>query len=328
MHLPILPTIILGLTALGTPPTAAETGFPFAAGTDHSGRARAVSDAAGRVMIESPEFPRGLWVHLADDAGKALPDIQVEYQGRPDSLAAIWSVDPAGLRQETLLWTRPGGTLLHLTLQAADPADLPPGLASIDWRIHPGAEELLGLEKGPELIGWGAATVFLKERWQGRTGRVAVRIDSSTALSVDLDHPEPAERLVEYLGDRTRSSLGEEITSHVQVLLTPQTFDRDLALLEDSVVLTTSFVLVPGSELESWVLLGLGRSNGPVTLAEASAVTWLDIGYEEIDLSPLAALTGLEELYLNDNGIADLSPLASLTRLELLWLSNSTRSST
>ena len=320
MNLLILPTILLGLTALGTPATAAETEFPFAAGTDRAGRAQALSDAAGRVMIESPEFPRGLWVHLADDAGQALPDIQVEYQGGPDSLAAIWSVDPSGLRQETLLWTRPGGDALRLTLQAADPADLPPGLAFIDWRIDPGAEELLAPEEGPELIGWEAGTAFLQERWHGRTGRAAVRIDSSTALAVNLDHPEPAERLVEYLGDRTRNSLGEEVTSHVKVLLTPQTFDRELALLEDSIVLTTSFVLVPGSELERWVLLELGRSNGPVTLSEASAVTWLDIGYEEIDLSSLAALTGLEELWLNDNGIADLSPLASLTRLEVLSL--------
>ena len=321
MHVQILPTILLGLTALGVSAPAAETEFPFAAGTDISGRARAVSDAAGRVMIESPEFPRGLWVHLADDAGQALPSIQVEYQGGPDSLVAIWSLDPSGFRQETLLWTRPGGDALRLTLQAADPADLPPGLASIDWRIDPGAEEVLALEEGPDLIGWEGVPAFLQERWQGRTGRVAVQIDSSTALAVDLDHPEPAERLVEYLGDRTRSSLGEEIASLVQVLLTPHTFGRDLALLEGSIVLTTSFVLVPGSELEEWVLPELGRSSGPVTLAEASGVTWLDLGFEKIvNLSPLAALTGLEELYLDDNGIADLSPLASLTRLEVLLL--------
>ena len=321
MHLPILPTILLGLTALGIPATAAETEVPFAAGTDHSGRARAVSDAEGRVMIESPEFPRGLWVDLTDEAGQALAGIQVEYQGRADSLVVIWSVDPSGLRQETLLWTRTDGDALRLTLQAADPADLPPGLASIDWRIDPGAEELLVLEEGPDLIGWEAVTAFLQERWQGRTGRVAVQIDSSTAITVDLDHAAPANRLVEYLKDRTRSSLGEGIASLVQVLLTPHTFDRDLALLEDSIVLTTSLALVPGSKLEEWVLPELSRSGGPVTWSEASALKELYLrGKQIVDVRPLAALTGLEWLDLGRNEIDDVSPLAVLTKLKELYL--------
>ena len=51
---------------------AAETEFSFAAGTDSTGWAEAVSNAAGRVMIESPEFPRGLWVELTDEAGEGL----------------------------------------------------------------------------------------------------------------------------------------------------------------------------------------------------------------------------------------------------------------
>ena len=321
MHLPILPTILLGLTALGIPATAAETEVPFAAGTDHSGRARAVSDAEGRVMIESPEFPRGLWVDLTDEAGQALAGIQVEYQGRADSLVVIWSVDPSGLRQETLLWTRTDGDALRLTLQAADPADLPPGLASIDWRIDPGAEELLVLEEGPDLIGWEAVTAFLQERWQGRTGRVAVQIDSSTAITVDLDHAAPANRLVEYLKDRTRSSLGEGIASLVQVLLTPHTFDRDLALLEDSIVLTTSLALVPGSKLEEWVLPELSRSGGPVTWSEASALKELYLrGKQIVDVRPLAALTNLVWLRLWSNEIVDVRPLARLTSLTSLEL--------
>ena len=300
MRLPILPAILLGLMAPGTSPTAAQTEFNFAAGTGRAGRAQAVSDTAGRVLIESPEFPRGLWVDLVDQAGQALAGIQVEYQGRPDSLVVIWSVDPSRHRQETLLWTRPAGETLRLTLQAAEPAELPTGLTSIDWRIDPGAEELAVLEKGPDLIGWEAVTAFLQERWQGRTGRVAVQIDSSIALAVDLDHPAPADRLGEYL--RNRSSVGEEIASFVQVLLTPHTFDRDLDLLEDSIVLIPSFNLVPGSESEEWVLGALRRREGPVTLAEAAGLEELLLrGKEIVDVSPLAALTGLSGLDLSYN---------------------------
>ena len=56
-------------------------------------------------MIESPGFPRGLWVDLKDETGQALAGIQVEYQGRADSLVVIWSVDPIATS------TRPGPPL-------------------------------------------------------------------------------------------------------------------------------------------------------------------------------------------------------------------------
>ena len=301
---------------------AAQTEFPFAAGTDTTGRAKAVSDAAGRVMIESPEFPRGLWVDLTDEAGQALAGIQVEYQGRPDSLVVIWSVDPSGLRQETLLWRRPGGDPLRLALQAADPGHLPPGVAFIDWRIDPDGEKLLVLNpvEGPLLAGWGDLRAFLQERWMGRTGRVAVQVDSTT-LAVDLAHPEPVDRLVGYLQDQSRRSLGEAQAPLVQTFLSPYAFDEDLALLKDSIVLIAYLVLVPGSELEQWVLGSLSRSSGPVTLSEAAALTRLDVpGRKIVDVSPLAALTNLEALNLRYNEIVDVSPLGVLARLEVLDL--------
>ena len=83
--------------------------------------------------------------------------------------------------------------------------------------------------------------------------------------------------------------------------------------------LTTSFLLVPGSDLEKWVLTGLRRSRGPVPLSEASALTRLDLTRHQIvDVSPLVLLTGLESLGLSENRIVDVSPLASLSGLEHL----------
>ena len=309
--------VLLSLTATAA---VAQTEYPHAAGTDRSGRVQAVSDAAGRVLIESPEFPRGLWVGLVDEGGKALAGIQVAYEGWPDSLVAVHCVDPSGLRQETLLWTRPGGDPLRLVLKPDEPTDLPAGLASIDWRIGPGAEELPVLEEGPDLIGWEAVTAFLQERWQDRTGRVAVQIESSIALAVDLADAEPVVRLVDYLEDRARSSLGEEIASLVQVLLVPRPFDRKSARLEDSILLNMSFIVIPGSLLEEWLLMDLGGS-GPVTRSRATSLKRLDLPELQIvDLSPLALLTGLEELRLSDNQIVDLGPLSALTNLESLDL--------
>ena len=197
------------LLALAATTAAAQTEYPYAAGTDTTGRAQAVSDGAGRVLIESPEFPRGLWLDLADEAGQAVAGVQVEYQGRADSLVAFRCVDPSGLLQETLLWARPEGDPMSLALRTSEPADLPAGLAAIDWRIEPGAEEMLVQEEGQELTDWEAVAAFLQERWRGRTGRVAVQIDSNTALALDLAHAEPAARLVDYLQDQYRRSLGE-----------------------------------------------------------------------------------------------------------------------
>ena len=312
------------LLFLAATSTAAQREYPFAAGTDRAGRAQAVSDAAGRVLIESPEFPRGLWVDLEDEAGQALAGNQVEYEGWPDSLVALHCVDPSGLRQETLLWTRPGGDLLHLVLKPDEPADLPAGLTSIDWRIDPGAEELLVLEEGPDLTGWAEVTAFLQERWQGRKGRVAAQIDGKPVVAVDLADAESVVRLLDYLQDQARMPLGEIDHSVVQVLFDAQTFESDLALLEGAIVLTTSLVLIQGSELEKWILRDLGHGReGPVTWSEAMALTELRLVFNEIvivDVGPLAALTGLERLNLSENQIVDVGPLAALTNLEGLSL--------
>ena len=74
----------------------------------------------GHVLVESPQYPRGLWLHLVDEAGDALAGIRVEYQGRPDSLVAIRCVDPVGGVRETLVWTRPDGILLRLILKSKE----------------------------------------------------------------------------------------------------------------------------------------------------------------------------------------------------------------
>ncbi len=353
MHLSILRSgVLLTLAALGVAAATAQPEFPFAVGVDRTGWAQAQSNAEGRVMIESPEYPRGLWLDLVDEAGQALAGLQVEYQGRPDSLVAIRCIDPAGRRRETLLWTRPSGDPLRLTLRPREPADLPAGLVPIDWQIDPAAEVLLEPVEETRLSGWEAVAAFMQERWQGRTGRVAVQIDSSTAVAVDLDHLEPVEMLVDYLQDQARTSLGginastDIHASTVQVLLNARAFKSDLALLEGVTILSTSFILLfEDSKLEKRVLRALSRREGPITVQEAVSLTYLEaissdihslVGLEHFialqrlilnnnqiaDVSPLAPLTNLRVLYLFNNQIADVSPLAALNNLEWLRLSN------
>ena len=315
MHLLILPMILLGLRAPGIPATAAETEFPFAAGTDSTGRAQALSNSSGRVMIESPEFPRGLWVNLVDEAGRRLADIQVEFRSHPDSLVAIRCVDPAGLREEALFWSRPEGNRLRLALKPPD-ADLPDGLASLYWRIDL-TEDLR--PSGSSFTGWEEMTDFLHRQRRRGTEQVAVQVDSSTALVVDLTDAEPVERRVEYLEDRARMSLGTVDPSLVEILLSPK---RNRALFEGAIVLT-DFILVPDSDLEKWVLRWRKSRWGPVAWSEVAGLTRFHVGTDDndvVDVSPLAALTNLEDLSLAINQVVDLSPLAGLTNLKILRL--------
>ena len=190
--------ILLTLAALGTSTATAQTELFFATGVDSTGWAQAQSNADGHVLIESPQYPRGLWLHLVDEAGNALAGIRVEYQSQPDSLVAIRCVDPAGEVQETLIWTRPPGDPLRLMLKPKEAVDLPAELVSIDWQIDPTAEALLELEEETRLESWEAVAVFLWERWQDQAGRVAVQFDTST-LAIEVDHPENIETLVAHL---------------------------------------------------------------------------------------------------------------------------------
>ena len=337
MPLPVLPAILLGLMALGTPPTAAQMEFPYAAGTDSSGRAQAVSDAAGRVMIESPEFPRGLWVDMVDEAGHALPGIQVEYEGPPDSLVAIWSVDPSGLRQATLLWTRPGGDPIRLELKSGKPANLPLGLASIDWQIDPSVEALL---ESSRMVGWTAVEALLRERVQDQAGRVVLKLDD-VGVIVDLEHPEAIETLVTYL-----QKAYQPVTAGLadSPIFSVSVYDGSHSLLREGTILHTS--LFEDEAVENAIRRTFDRPQGRIALEEVTAIYRLPgnllvsqgirsvaglehftalselqlSGNQIIDVSPLASLTKLHFLQLALNQVADVSPLAFLTKLEYLGL--------
>ena len=119
---------ILLMLAGPVPSTATDPPGAFFAGVDSTGRAQAQSNADGYVLIESPEYPRGLWLRLVDSSGLALAGLQVDYRGLPDSLVALHCVDPAGKVRETLLWSRPSGNALPLTLKAREPDEKLPAL--------------------------------------------------------------------------------------------------------------------------------------------------------------------------------------------------------
>ena len=311
MHLPILRSAVLpALAALGIPAATAQSEFPYAAGTDSTGRAQAVSDAAGRVMIESPEFPRGLWVDLVGEAGQALADIQVEYQGRPDSLAAVRCVDPSGQRQETLLWIRPGGDSLPLALESSEPADLPEGLVSIDWRIDLRVEALLEESSRLMLIGWEAVDAFLRERWQGQAGRVVVKLDDGATV-VDLDRAEAIETLVTHL-----QKTHQPVTSSAAdpPFLTVLVNESSSMLLRDEVILQTT--LFVSEALETAVRQALRRPQGRITRQAVASMIGFQAANDNIhSLAGLEHFAALERLQLQDNDIEDVSPLAALTNL-------------
>ncbi len=343
------------LAVAATAVVAAQTEFPYAAGTDAAGRGRAVSDAAGRVLIESPEFPRGLWVDFADEAGQAVAGIQVDYEGRPDSLVVIWAADPSGLRQETLLWTRQRGPFLGLRLKSSESAELPAGLTSIDWQIDPSVQGLSGFDR---LVGWEAVGALLRESWRGQDGRMVVRIDDSS-IAADVSQAAAIERLVRYMQETHQPVI--EPLAETPVFGAAVYQGRNL--LSPGVFLRTSWF--EDENFEAALREALPRQHKGLTRQAIASLTHLQIrernirslagvghltGLESLDLwqnqivdvgpldslpnlkrlrmswnqivdvSPLASLSRLVELALGNNEIADVSPLASLTRLERLYL--------
>ncbi len=303
--------VFLSLTATAT---AAQTEFPYAAGTDSTGRAQAVSDAAGRVLIESPRFPRGLWVELVDEAGQALAGIQIEYEGLPyGRLVAIRCVDPSGVREETLLWTDPipWGRPLSLSLRSTEPADLPTGMASINWQIDRSVEPWL---ESSRLVGWGAVETFLRERWQAQAGRVVVKLDDAAAF-VDLDNFRDMGKLVTHLQQRHQPETASLADNPIFGALAHRG--------SNNVILYTS--LFEDEPLERSVRGALGRWKGRIAPEEIASLSNLQNNQAEGDILSLAGLehfTNLERLVLTYNQIVDVSPLASLTNLDRLVLIN------
>ena len=65
----------------------------------------------------------------------------------------------------------------------------------------------------------------------------------------------------------------------------------------------------------------LEKPKGPLTETDLLSVKTLDLnGLQISDVTLLARLTNLTELYVNENQITDLTPLASLTQLTTLWI--------
>ena len=331
--------ILLVLAALGVSAAIAQTDLSFAAGVDSTGQALAQSNADGYVLIESLEYPRGLWLELVDEAGQPLVGLQVEYQGRPDSLVVIRCVDPVGSVQETLVWTRPEGDSLRLVLKPKEAADLPVGLASIDWQIAPIVASLLEPEEDTHPIGWEAVAAFLRARWQDQAGRVPVQLNASTSLAVEVAHPEIVETVVAHLQQiyrPTGTPLGESAVLGIQVFRF-----RGGSALQEGVILYSP--LFADANLEKAVREALGRPQGRLRVMDVADLTefWaaekfisslvglenctalqsLNLRHNRItDAGPLANLTDLYELFLPYNRITDAGPLAGLTNLTGLSL--------
>ena len=319
--------MLLALTALGVSAATAQTDFSFAAGVDSTGWAQAQSNADGHVLIESPQYPHGLWLHLVDETGDALAGIQVEYQGRPDSLVVIRCIDPVGSVRETLIWSRPEGDPLRLTLKPEEASDdLPAGLTSIDWQIDPIAKVLLVPEQETRLEGWEAVEVFLQVRWQSQAGRVAVQFNdsTSTSLAVEIDHPETIETLVGHLQQANQPAsapFGETTPYEAQMFVEVQIFAGILGLQEG---LLLSISLFKDAALEAALRQALRRPQGRLTSEAITSLTKFNLSstYDVQSLVGLEHFTALQSLSLRNSQIAEVGPLAGLTNLEWLDLQN------
>ncbi len=323
--------LLLAWLALGLPAAEAQSEWSFAAGVDSAGFARAQSNAQGQVLIESPQYPRGLWLHFADEAGQALAGLQIDYQSQPDSLIAVYCYDPAERVQATLIWSRPLGDALRWTLkpQAAND-DLPTGGAALDWQGLVAPDEELRLES------WEEVAAFLRGRWQGQTGRVVLQFPN-TSLTIALDKGPALDWLLAHL----QSLYSAAAADGAQYLFLAVHDFKDALGLQEGIVVYTSFFSDPN--LERVVRQALGHPHGLLTketlasltelygrnegirilqgIEHLTNLTELDLGGDHLsDVSSLAALTNLIQLDLGHNQVSDVSPLAGLTNLNYLSL--------
>ncbi len=281
--------MILVMAAFGASAAAAQTEFSFAAGVDSTGWAQAQSNADGHVLIESPQYPLGLWLHLVDKAGDALAGLQVEYQGRPDSLAAIRCVDPGGRVRETLVLSFEDPNLEKWVLKA------------------------LGRQEGPITLPEAASLTSLSVS------------DSSVHSLAGLEHFVALETLslaIDY--SITDVSPLAALTNLKKLSL----YFNQLADVSPLAALTNLKKLSlwnnriadvnPLATLTNLESLNLG-ANQLADVNPLAALTNLERLYLEdnqiTDVSPLAALTNLESLNLKDNQIEDISPLTANTGL-------------
>ena len=305
--------ILLLSLSLGISAATAQPELSFATGVNATGWAQAQTNADGAILIESPEYPRGLWLHFFDEAGDALAGLHVEYHGQPSNFVSLYCVDPSGSVQETLIWTRAEGDPLRLTLKPKEASDqLPVGIAAIDWQIDPSVEYLLTPVEEKRRIGWEAVTAFLQARWQGQTGRVVVQTEA-TILAVELDEPQVLTTLMDYLQQSADNGFGKGTFLIMIKLPAGRLGLRGSALL-------SIYLFFADPNLEAVVRQALGKPRGrSITRQEAASLTDISAYHRSIhSLSGIEHLTNLSSLYLRSNQIVDLTPLANLTNLQ--WL--------
>ncbi|NKB66056.1 MAG: hypothetical protein GKR89_03240 [Candidatus Latescibacteria bacterium] len=292
--------------ALSVFAASAQSERPFATGVDSTGWAQAVSNAEGQVLIESPEYPRGLWVRLTDEAGVSLDGIEVEYQGAPDSLVAVRCVDPTGLLQEALIWNRPQADGLQATLRPSEAVDLPEGFTPINWKVDPTAEHLLK---------WKIEDGFFREILEDEIPP-EFEVEAATGLGLLKDwvviRPPDILRIRSlYLANNQLADIGP------LALLTE--LER-LDLTNNQLVDAT-----PLAQLENLELLYLSGNRiadvGP--LGQLTNLEFLYLGGNQLaDIRSLVQLKNLKKIHLGYNQITDLTPLSSLTKIESFRLNH------
>ncbi|NKB66055.1 MAG: hypothetical protein GKR89_03235 [Candidatus Latescibacteria bacterium] len=291
----------------------AQPGPPFAAGVDSSGWAQAISNQAGQIMIESPEYPRGLWLQLLNGQGVLQAGIEVGYQGAPDSLVTLRCTDPTGLLQETLVWSHPWGDTLYAVLQNRQNNSAPEGLTPVDWRIDLHTRSRLQPLAAARLADWDQVASFVHTHWHQQQDWVAVRFDSSTALIAAVDQPAIVDTLMVHLQQIHRqksTSLDENTVFSVEL------FKGGLLL--------HSLSLFADPDLEHAIRNALGRPRGFISQEAFASLSSLDLSQIESvdDLAGIERLSAVQILFLGANPVGDLAPLAQLDSLQLLSMWN------
>ena len=194
--------------------------------------------------------------------------------------------------------------------------------------------------QGPVDVAYAAAVVGLETEAFSEKIRENIGLQNIGLLVLDSEN-----------GSMKRDAWTSNFRDILFALDFPELVDKP-PVVPDPDRLPGAFVHIPDTNLRAAIAEALGKSpNAPITAEEMERLEkiearnggiqdltglqfatnlsrldlgrWGNTGNHVSDLSPIAGLINLQELFLNSNQVSDLSPLAGLTNLqELLIISN------
>ena len=276
--------LLLGLVALGTSAATAQTELFFATGVDSTGWAQAQSNADGHVLIESPQYPRGLWLHCIEP----VEDRLIGWEG----LAAFLREREQGQAGRVVVQIESSTTLITSAVEVENPKAIETLVAHLQQMYRPAGTSL------------GERPALYIQVFRGGLASLQEGVILYLPLFMDAN----LEGMIRKELGQSHGHLAPEDVASLIALPAAQKYIHSLAGIEHLIAL-------------KWLNLYDNQITDLTPLAFLTNLNTLYLHYNQIvDITPLNQLNNLETLDLYGNQIVDIAPLQQLINLNRLTL--------